>query len=68
MTDNNRPVLGPQCPECEDWGTKVRPDGKGTEPCRNPIHRATATSPVIGPTAGDALDPDQPSDKHPKRG
>lgn len=44
------------CPECEGWGRTVRPDGLGTEPCRNPVHRRTATVPITGPTAGEALE------------
>jgi len=44
------------CPECEGWGRTVRPDGRGTEPCRNPVHWHAATVPVTGPTAGEALE------------
>jgi len=39
----------PECAICEDWGIMVRPDGRGTEPCPNPIHRRNA----VGATAGD---------------
>ena len=44
------------CSECEGWGRVVRPDGFGTEPCRNPVHRHKETVPITGPTAGEALE------------
>lgn len=49
----------PTCPECEGWGRTVRHDGRGTDPCRNPIHTRTSTSPTTGPTAGQALEADR---------
>lgn len=39
-----RPVPQPECANCNDWGTKVRRDGKGTEPCPEPVHQPASTT------------------------
>lgn len=45
-----------RCARCEDWGSVVAPDGRGTLPCPEPIHRTARTNPITGPTAGEETD------------
>lgn len=42
-----------RCRRCEDWGTVVAPDGRGTLPCPEPIHLSTNTNPTAVPPAGE---------------
>lgn len=41
-----------RCRRCEDWGSIVAPDGRGTLLCPEPIHHA-ATTPITSPTTGE---------------
>lgn len=45
MTDEHRNRKF-QCRTCEDWGTILAPDGRGTLPCPEPIHRTPPAPPA----------------------
>lgn len=51
MSDTPYPKF--TCATCEDWGSVVAPDGHGTLPCPEPIHRTATTTPITGPSAGE---------------
>lgn len=51
MSDPPHPKY--RCARCEDWGTLVAPDGRGTAPCHEPIHCTATTTPITGPSAGE---------------
>ncbi len=49
-----------RCPRCEDWGTLVAPDGRGTVPCPEPIPNET----TLRPTTAEETDRDRHDAEH----
>ena len=68
MTRCNRPAPQPRCEACYDWGTLINPVDQSIYPCPNPIHQRTTTTPVTGPSAGEALETDRRTNPKRRRG